>query len=63
MPIPAAPPAEQAALSALVDGILAAKRRGDAGAVARQEAEIDTRVFRLYGLTPEETALIQTRTP
>ena len=46
-----------------MDGILAAKRRGDAGAVDRLEAEIDTRVFRLYGLTPEETALIQTRTP
>ena len=31
----------------------------DAGAVERPEAESDTRVFRLHGLTPEETALIQ----
>ena len=49
--------------NALVDRIFAAKRRGDAGAVERQEAEIDTHVCRLYGLTPEETALIQARTP
>ncbi len=29
--------------------------------VAALEAEIDTQVFRLYGLTPEETALIQAK--
>ncbi len=35
------------------------KRAGDAATVAALEAGIDTRVFRLYSLTPEETALIQ----
>ena len=47
----------------LVDRILAAKQAGDEATVKTLEAEIDTRVFRLYGLTPEETPHIQTRTP
>ena len=58
-PIPAASAAEQAALSGLVDGILAAKRTGDAATVAALEAEIDTRIFRLYALTPAEIALVK----
>ncbi len=57
--IPIATAAEQATLSALVDRILAAKRAGDEATVAALEAGIDTHVFRLYGLTPEEIALIQ----
>lgn len=57
------PPAEQATLSALVDRVLAAKRAGDAATVAELEAAIDTHVFRLYGLTSEETALIRAPTP
>lgn len=56
--IPIATPAEQATLTALVDQILAAKRGGDDATVATLEAEIDTHVFRLYGLTPEEIALV-----
>lgn len=59
LPIPVISPAEQATLSALVDRILAAKRAGDAATVAALEVESDTHVFRLYGLTPEEVALIQ----
>lgn len=59
IPIPAATPGEQAALSGLVDRILAAKRAGDAATVAALEAEIDTHVFRLYGLTDEERTLIK----
>jgi hypothetical protein len=58
-PIPAASAAEQAALSGLVDGILAAKRTGDAATVTALEAEIDTHVFRLYALTPAEIALVK----
>ena len=50
--------AEQAPVTALVDRILAAKRAGDDAAVGRLEAEIDEHVFRLYGLTPEEIALV-----
>jgi hypothetical protein len=59
LPIPAATPAEQAALSTLVDSILAAKRMGDEAAVKELEDRIDTHVFRLYGLTPEEIALVR----
>jgi adenine-specific DNA-methyltransferase len=58
-PIPAASAAEQAALSGLVDGILAAKRTGDAAKVTALEAEIDTHVFRLYALTPAEIELVK----
>ena len=48
----------QAALIALVDRILAAKRTGDGATVPDLEAEIDAHVFRLYGLTPEEIELV-----
>lgn len=58
-PIPAASAAEQAALSGLVDGILAAQRTGDAATVKKLEAEIDTHVFRLYALTPAEIDLVK----
>ena len=58
-PIPAATPTEQATLTALVDRILAAKRAGDEATVKALEAEIDTHVFRLYGLTAEERTLIE----
>jgi hypothetical protein len=46
-------------LTALVDQILGAKRAGDAAAVARLEAEIDAHVYRLYGLTAPEIALVE----
>lgn len=59
LPIPAATPAEQATLSALVDTILAAKRAGDEATVTELEGQIDRHVFRLYGLTPEEIALVR----
>jgi len=58
-PIPAASAADQAALSALVDGILAAKRKGDEATVTALESEIDTHVFHLYALTPEEIASVK----
>jgi len=59
IPIPAASAAEQATLSGLVDGILAAKRTGDAATVTALESEIDAHVFRLYALTPAEIALVK----
>jgi TaqI-like C-terminal specificity domain len=59
IPIPAASAAEQEALSGLVDGILAAKRTGDAATVKELESEIDTHVFRLYALTPAEIHLVK----
>jgi adenine-specific DNA-methyltransferase len=61
-PIPAASAAEQSALSELVDGILAAKRTGDAATVTALESEIDAHVFRLYALTPAEIALVKSTT-
>ena len=36
---------------------------GDAAQVEALEAEIDTHVFRLYGLTPQEIAMIQSPVP
>ncbi len=59
LPIPAATSAEQATLSTLVDSILTGKRLGDEAAVKELEDRIDTHVFRLYGLTTEEIALVR----
>jgi hypothetical protein len=57
--IPAASAVERAALSGLVDGILAAQRTGNAATVTALESEIDAHVFRLYALTPAEIALVK----
>ena len=57
--IPVASLAAQAPVVALVNRILAAKRAGDDNIVAQLETEIDAHVFRLYGLTPDEIALVQ----
>ena len=59
-----AEPEEKAAheaIETLVDSILAAKRLGDEATVKELEGQIDRHVFRLYGLTPEEIALVQNR--
>ena len=58
LPIPSASQAEQAALEALVDRILAAKRANPLADVSAWEREIDERVYRLYGLTPEEIKIV-----
>lgn len=50
-----------AELTTKVDAILAATRAGDAARVATLEAEIDAIVYRLYGLTAPEIALIEGR--
>ena len=39
--------------------ILAAKRAGEEATVKELEGRIDRHVFRLYGLTPEEIALVE----
>ncbi len=56
IPIPAAPSAERAAISALVQKCLEA--RGQGAGVAEWEAEINERVARLYGLTREEIKIV-----
>jgi hypothetical protein len=50
---------DQAALTTLVDQILAAKRAGDETTIKRLEVEIDQIVYRLFDLTPGEIALIE----
>jgi hypothetical protein len=57
IPIPAATPAEQAELEKLVRRIV--KARGEGGDVTALEAEVNERVYRLFGLTREEIALIE----
>jgi hypothetical protein len=47
------------AIETLVDSILTAKRAGDEATVKELEGRIDRHVFRLYGLTPEEIALVR----
>jgi hypothetical protein len=56
IPIPAATPAEQAELETLVQCIL---KNPNATNVVDLEAEINERVYRLYGLTRDEIALIE----
>jgi adenine-specific DNA-methyltransferase len=58
LPIPSASRADQAALEAVVDKILAAKRANPLADVSAWEREIDERVYRLYGLTPEEIKIV-----
>jgi hypothetical protein len=59
LPIPTAPPEKQKAVERLVDRILAAKQRDAEADTSALEREIDELVYALYGLTPEEKALVQ----
>ena len=58
-PIPTATAAEQAAIAARVESILAAKAGDVAADVAALEREIDELVYALYALTPDEIALVE----
>ena len=42
-----------------MDQILGAKRADAAADVSAWEKEVDERVYRLYGLTPEEIKLVE----
>lgn len=59
IPIPTATPADKARLSQLAEACAAAAQRGDEATVAVHEAEIDQIVYRLFDLTPDEIALIE----
>lgn len=59
IPIPPATPSQQKEIAALVDRILAAKRADASADVTALEREIDERVYRLYGLTPEEIKIVE----
>jgi hypothetical protein len=59
IPIPAATKQQQRDIGNLVDRILAAKRANAGADVSALEAEIDAHVYRLYGLTAEEIAVVE----
>lgn len=59
LPIPPASAADKARLSQLAEACAVAAQRGDDETLAVHEAEIDDIVYRLFGLTEEEIALIE----
>jgi SAM-dependent methyltransferase len=58
-PIPAVSPAQKKPLEHLVERILAAKQANPAADTSTLEREIDQQVYALYGLTPEEIAIVE----
>ena len=58
-PIPNATPAEQAPIIALVEKILEAKKQDPASNTSTLEKQIDTLVYKLYGLTAKEIAIVE----
>ena len=59
LPIPPATPAQQQAIIALVDKILAAKKQDSSIDTTALESKIDEFVYDLYGLTEEEKDIIR----
>ena len=59
LPIPDVPPEQQAPIVELVNQILNAKRTDPDTDVSDLENEIDQIVYLLYGLTPEEIAIVE----
>ncbi len=59
MPIPYAGQDEQTAIAQLVDAIMDAKQRDIGADTSAWEREIDERVYRLYGLTPDEICIVE----
>ncbi len=59
LPIPRIPPAKQRPFIRLVDRILEAKDTDPQADTSALETEIDRLVYRLYGLTAEETVSIR----
>ncbi len=59
LPIPPARTENQRVLVALVNRVLAAKRRDPNADTNVQESEIDTYIYALYALTKEEVALVE----
>ncbi len=58
-PIPVVPKSEQATIAIKVDDILTAKKSDPTADTSALEAEIDEKVFDLYGLTPEEREIVK----
>ncbi len=59
IPIPTATPEQQEGLEHLIDRILASKQANAAADTSALEREIDQQVYALYGLTPEEIAIVE----
>ncbi len=59
LPIPTIDADAKKPIETLVERILATKRSDPRADVSGLEAEIDAHVYRLYGLTPEEIALVE----
>lgn len=62
IPIPDPTSAERTALEGQVDRILKAKQANAEADVSALEREIHDRVYRPYGLTPEEIAIVKKST-
>ena len=58
-PVPAAEAAAKRAITELMKDIVAAKRKNHGADTATLEREIDQQVDALYGLTPEEIAIVE----
>jgi len=59
IPIPAATDEQKAPIVALVDQILAAKKADPQADISPLERQIDTLVYKLYGLTAEEIGVVE----
>ena len=61
LPIKVASPTQQAPIISLVDRILLAKKENSQADTSALEHEIDLLVYDLYGLTPDEIAIVEGR--
>ena len=59
MPIPKATPVQQSAIASLVSRILSAKASDPSADTSATESQIDSLVYRLYGLTSAEIATVE----
>jgi hypothetical protein len=62
LPVPAATSKDESTIERLVDSILAAKERDAVADTSALERQIDSLVYSLYGLTPEEIDLVESST-
>lgn len=63
IPIPPATHDQQQSIINLVDSILSAKKKDSSADTSKLEEEIDNLVYDLYGLTPEEIAIVKGGSP
>ena len=61
IPIPSLTPTKQRVFIEMTDHILRVKAEDKASDTSQTEAEIDKRVYQLYGLTPQEISEVEER--